>query len=677
MAAGTTRPQAPNPVLDAVDAGLIVLDRERRIVGWNAWMEAASGRSAGEVLGKELSHVFPDTNSSELVGAISSALDSGASRLLTHALHPRLFLLKTRSGIGLLHDVTVSAVDGDPQRLCLVHIADVTMAVRRERFLRNRQNARYDAVVASAPDAILTLDAEGVIRLANRAAATQFGYADGELIGETATVLFGNRIAWNEVWQKALGEGKSSQPVELEARRKDGSLGFFEVSASQWLNGTQVFVTAIFRDINERRAAEAALRASEARARAAATALEELNATLEQRVREGTAQLLEVEEALRQSQKMEAIGQLTGGIAHDFNNLLQGISGTLDVVQKRIAEGRIGDIDRFLKGALASTERATALTHRLLAFSRRQPIDPRPLDLNRLISTIEELLRRSIGEKTRMRIAGSHDLWLVRCDANQLENAILNLAINARDAMPNGGTMTIATSNRTFEPAQALVRDIKPGEYVCMTITDDGAGMPPEVQARAFDPFFTTKPIGQGTGLGLSMIYGFVRQSAGSVRIESKVGKGTTIEICMPRFAGEFEPGADEAAEAGEARAANNEVVLVVEDEDIVRLVVVEVLNDMGYRALEAVDGSSALRILNSSQRIDLLVTDIGLPDVNGKQIADTARFKRPGLRILFMTGYAESAASSEFLDEGMEIIPKPFTMAKLAEKIQGMFEKV
>jgi len=374
---------------------------------------------------------------------------------------------------------------------------------------------------------------------------------------------------------------------------------------------------------------------------------------------------------------MEAIGQLTGGIAHDFNNLLQGISGALNMVQKRVREGRIGEVDRFVKGALSSAERASALTHRLLAFSRRQPVDPRPIDMNQLIGTMEELLRRSIGEKIRMRVDEGLDLWLVRCDANQMENALLNLAINARDAMPDGGTLTIATSNERFDALQASIRDLEAGEYVRITISDSGVGMPPEVQARAFDPFYTTKPIGKGTGLGLSMIYGFVGQSHGSVRIESHVGKGAMIEICLPRFHGNLEPAERNDIGSVASHAGSNEVVLVVEDEDIVRLLVVEVLRDLGYRALEASDGPAGLRILQSPQRIDLLVTDIGLPELNGRQLADAARAKRPDLKVLFMTGYAESAASGDFLDKGMHIVSKPFTMENLAAKIREMIEFV
>jgi len=664
-------------VLDALDAGLIVLDRGRRIVQWNAWMASASGHAAADVLGEPLDKVFPGVVAGRLNAAVASALDSGVSSLLTHALHPLLFPLKTRSGRRLLHDVTVFSVDTGTHPTCLVHISDVTMEVRRERYLRDRQNARYDAILASAPDVILTLDGEGVIRFANRAAVVHFGYSEQELIGSPAAMLFEPESHWADAWRRVLAEGKPQQPVELVAHRKDRSLSYFSLSASRWQDASHVFVTAILRDINERRAADAALRASEEQARGAAAALADLNLTLEQRVQERSAQLLKVEEALRQSHKMEAIGQLTGGIAHDFNNLLQGISGALNMVQKRVREGRIGEVDRFVKGALSSAERASALTHRLLAFSRRQPVDPRPIDMNQLIGTMEELLRRSIGEKIRMRVDEGLDLWLVRCDANQMENALLNLAINARDAMPDGGTLTIATSNERFDALQASIRDLEAGEYVRITISDSGVGMPPEVQARAFDPFYTTKPIGKGTGLGLSMIYGFVGQSHGSVRIESHVGKGAMIEICLPRFHGNLEPAERNDIGSVASHAGSNEVVLVVEDEDIVRLLVVEVLRDLGYRALEASDGPAGLRILQSPQRIDLLVTDIGLPELNGRQLADAARAKRPDLKVLFMTGYAESAASGDFLDKGMHIVSKPFTMENLAAKIREMIEFV
>jgi PAS domain S-box-containing protein len=663
------------PILDAINGGIIGLDRSGRIVSWNAWMASASGYPITSVRGKLLSEVFPDIDLRRLIIAVGTALTTNAPSILTHSLNPSILPLKTRSGRPLLHEFSVSPVSGLPDIACVVLVTDVTMSARREKYLRDQQDARYNAVVQSAPDVIMTIDSDGLIQLANPAAVVQFGFSIEELTGKHAETLFDTKSDWLTLWRDAIEGVISSRPRDLIALRKDGSPTYLEASASRWSIGSRSFVTAILRDVNERRAKDAALRASEEQARASAIALADLNQTLEQRVNERTAQLMKTEEALRQSQKMEAIGQLTGGIAHDFNNLLQGISGALHVIRKRISAGRIGDMDRFIVGAMESADRAASLTHRLLAFARQQPVDPRPLNANDLISSVEELLRRSIGETVQMQFAASPDLWLIRCDPNQLENAILNLAINARDAMPDGGTLTIETSNKVLNADEAKARDIKPGEYVRLVIADTGAGIPVEIQTRVFDPFFTTKAIGKGTGLGLSMVYGFVRQSDGAVRMESAVGKGTAIEICLPRYDGHL---ADEAAvekRAETRQAGSGEVVLVVEDEGVVRLLVVEVLKELGYYALEAESAASGLRILQSNQRVDLLIADLGLPDMGGRQLADAAIEKRKDLKVLFMTGYAERAASSTFLEPNMEIITKPFAMETLAARIRDMIE--
>ncbi|NEU14776.1 response regulator [Methylobacterium sp. BTF04] len=383
-----------------------------------------------------------------------------------------------------------------------------------------------------------------------------------------------------------------------------------------------------------------------------------------------------MEQDLRQSQKMEAVGQLTGGIAHDFNNLLTGIVGSLDLMQSRMAKGRTEHLQRYIETAMASANRAAALTHRLLAFARRQPLDPRPTDANALLGGMADLLRRTLSEAIDLRIVTAPDLWPTLCDPHQLENAILNLAINARDAMPDGGVLTIATSNGHLADA---IPDVKPGlipdEYVRICVNDTGTGMPPEVIARAFDPFFTTKPLGQGTGLGLSMIYGFARQSEGHTRIVSEVGKGTTIKIYLPRYSGGMGE-IVEAAEAAESPRGDGETVLVVEDDLVVRNLIIEVLHDLGYRSLQAADGPAGLRILQSKVRVDLLVTDIGLPGLNGRQLADQARVTRPDLKVLFITGYAESATvASGFLDPGMAMITKPFALDVLMARIRMMIE--
>lgn len=387
------------------------------------------------------------------------------------------------------------------------------------------------------------------------------------------------------------------------------------------------------------------------------------------------AELERTQEALRQSQKMEAVGQLTGGLAHDFNNLLAGISGSLEMMKSRIAQGRIGDLDRYMTGAQEATKRAAALTHRLLAFSRRQTLEPKATDVDRLAAGMEDMIRRTVGPAIAVEFHGLADLWSTLIDPNQLENALLNLCINARDAMPDGGRIAVETGNRTVDARSASDRDMPPGDYVTLSVSDDGVGMPPEVVARVFEPFFTTKPIGVGTGLGLSMIYGFAKQSGGQVRIHSEVGKGTTVTLFLPRHATAEALGVDVGPGTEDRQAKVGETVLVIDDEPLVRMLVVDVLEDLGYRALEAGDGPQGLMLLRSDARIDLLITDVGLPKgMNGRQVADAAREHRPGLKVLFVTGYAETAVLSHgHLDPGMQVITKPFQMEVLAKRIQEM----
>jgi PAS domain S-box-containing protein len=418
-------------------------------------------------------------------------------------------------------------------------------------------------------------------------------------------------------------------------------------------------------------------------------ALRQLNATLEARVEERTAELRQAEEALRQAQKMEAVGQLTGGIAHDFNNLLTGILGSLELLQRRVAEGRTGELQRYAGVAVASANRAAALTQRLLAFARRQPLDPRPVEANRLVASMEDLLRRTLGPSIALELVLGAGLWPALCDPNQLESAILNLAINARDAMAGadgesagmneGGRLTIETGNAVLDEAYARARggEVKAGQYVVVSVTDTGSGMTPEVIDRAFEPFFTTKPLGQGTGLGVSKLYGFIKQSNGHVRIYSELGRGTTFRIYLPRSGatGEGEPGAEPGAMAGDL-TAGGERVLVVEDEPSIRMLIRETLDELGYRAIEAMDGPAALRIIQSGEKLDLMITDVGLPGLNGRQVADAARALRPGLKVLFVTGFAGNAAiGNGMLEPGMQILTKPFAMAALAAKLRSMVE--
>ncbi|HVF93066.1 MAG TPA: ATP-binding protein [Sphingomonas sp.] len=402
-----------------------------------------------------------------------------------------------------------------------------------------------------------------------------------------------------------------------------------------------------------------------------------LNASLEQQVQQRTRDLLVAEEHLRQAQKMEAVGQLTGGLAHDFNNLLTGISGAIEMMQVRIAQGRLGDLDRYATAAQGATKRAAALTHRLLAFSRRQTLDPKPTDVNRLIHGMQELVQRTVGPEIEVEVVGAGGVWAAMVDPNQLENALLNLCINARDAMPDGGRITIETANKWLDERAARERDLPPGQYLSLCVTDTGTGMPPEVQARAFDPFYTTKPMGEGTGLGLSMIYGFARQSGGQVRIYSEVGDGTTMCIYLPRHYGDAEQTADSRMATGLVGQAdgNASTVLVVDDEPTIRMLVIEVLEELGHTVLEAGDGAAAMRVLNTGARIDLLVTDVGLPgQMNGRQVADAALTMLPDLKVLFITGYAENAViGNGQLAPNMALVTKPFAMDVIAARITAM----
>ncbi len=399
--------------------------------------------------------------------------------------------------------------------------------------------------------------------------------------------------------------------------------------------------------------------------------------TLEQQVEERTAQLRHNEEALRQSQKMEAVGQLTGGIAHDFNNMLTGIIGSLELLRRRLARGRTDDLDSLIDLGVTSANRAAGLTHRLLAFSRRQSLDSKPVEMNTLVVSMGELLQRSINETIQLDMQLNKQLWVAEADPNQLESALLNLVINARDAMPDGGKLVVKTSNQHldlgFTEAQS---NLQPGDYVVLSVTDTGCGMPQSTINRAFDPFFTTKPIGQGTGLGLSMIYGFTKQSRGHVAIHSEVGEGTTVSLFLPRFGGDVPQ--DSPVDVQHAPfAQNGETVLIVEDDPAVRALVSTVLSDLGYAFVEAGDADSAVPILDSGQRIDLLISDVGLPGMNGRQLAEIGRQYRPDLKVLFITGYAEHAAvRGGFLDPGMQMITKPFTFDLLTAKVREMIRQ-
>jgi signal transduction histidine kinase len=417
-----------------------------------------------------------------------------------------------------------------------------------------------------------------------------------------------------------------------------------------------------------------------------ATALAQAADGLEHQVRERTAELEDAltrlqaetaerekaEASLRQSQKMEAVGQLTGGIAHDFNNMLTGIIGSLDLMRRRIAAGKVDGLDRYMDAASASAMRAAALTQRLLAFSRRQSLDTKPVDINALVASITDLLDSAVSGKIDFSINLAPVLPAALVDANQLENAILNLCINARDAMPEGGALTVETSLADLDATHVATRPgLSPGRYVVVAVSDTGTGMSPDIIDRVFEPFFTTKPLGRGTGLGLSMVYGFIRQTGGAVRVHSQVGIGTSIKLYLPIT--DATPVIESAVSSGTPRGTGERVV-VIEDDPAVRMLVREVLDELHYQSVEFADPLEALPFLASSEPIDLMISDVGLPGLNGRELAERARAHRPDLPILFITGYAENAmVRSGFLGDDMSMITKPFSLDELAMKVSQM----
>ena len=529
---------------------------------------------------------------------------------------------------------------------------------------------QFRLLVQSVVDyAIFMLDPTGVIRSWNAGAARMKGYAADEIIGRHFSSFYTPEDRAAGVPQRALATALSEGKFEAEGwrLRKDGTRFWASVVIDPIRDetGRLLGFAKVTRDITERRKAQQAL--DEAR------------------------------EALAQAQKMEAVGQLTGGVAHDFNNLLQAISSSLELIGQRLSAGRT-DIAPFAATARAAVDRAATLTRRLLAFARRQPLKPERADLNMLVVGLWDLLGRSVGEEIRLERRLAEPLWPVHADVNQIESALLNLVINARDAMPDGGSVTVETANAVFSPGD-LVNDpgVEPGDYAVLTVRDTGTGMPADVLARVFEPFFTTKPIGQGTGLGLSQLYGFARQSGGFVRIDSAVGLGTAVHLHLPRdhaAAGQSAPApapAPPPVPAPPTGRAGRGTVLVVEDEGLVRMLLVEVLEGDGYTVLEAADGTTALARLSEAAAgregagegagppVDLLVTDVGLPGLNGRQLAEAARARYPDLKVLFLTGYAFQALDDrpgdgeDGLGRNMRMLAKPVAVDAFRAMVRSM----
>ena len=629
-------------------------DAHARLIG--AHHPAALGTPVAETWGP----VWP-----ELIEARERNEPSHACLLRNH----RLSSDGTSQGAAAWFDLALSPIrDGE-------RIAGQLLCLRPsdEQALR-RSEAEMRMITDALPVLIGYIDRHERFRFNNRHYEDWFGFSPESLYGKSVREVIGEQgYALRRANIEAALAGQPSS-FEADSPHRDGRPRRSEVQYLPRRDDTgQVqgfFVLA--QDVTERWQAEQALR--------------ELNETLESRVQERTEALAEVyerlvaemasrqqaQEALRQAQKMEAVGQLTGGIAHDFNNMLTGIIGGLDLIQRYNQSGRHGETQRFIDAAMNSANRAAALTHRLLAFARRQPLNLKRVDLNELVDSMRDLMVRTLGSHILVDTLLESDLWPASSDENQLESTLLNLVINARDAMPDGGSLYIATANVQLQ-RQSEVGDLAPGRYVSLSVIDSGCGMSPKVLAAAFEPFFTTKPIGQGTGLGLSMIYGFARQAGGHLQIRSELGKGTEVTLYLPAHQ-DVTPVPDPSEpEQQTPPMSQGETVLVVEDDPAVRALVLDVLDMLGYRALEAAEPNAAVHILRSGERIDLLISDVGLPGMNGRQLADVARQHRPTLKVLFITGYAEQAASSGFLDIGMDMISKPFSIDHLATRVRDM----
>ncbi|WP_246784856.1 PAS domain-containing protein [Bradyrhizobium sp. S69] len=612
-----------------------------------------SGRT--DFIGKTVRQMFPELDGQGYFELLDEVYSTGQA-VVTRAMELRLYGSDEIQFIDFVYqpvrdpDGSVAGIFVGGYEVTEAHRAAAALRVSEARLLELNANLERQVIERTqargltwqvSPDLLGALNSEGYFETSNPAWKTVLGWSEEEVARTSIfELLHPDDLERTRAGFELTQQGQPAIRFPNRYRCRDGSY--------RWISWVGVpedgMVYCSGRDITDEKAAE--------------------------------AELAVAQEALRQSQKMEAIGQLTGGIAHDFNNLLAGISGSLELLERRLGQGQIAGLERYIAAAQGSTKRAATLTQRLLAFSRRQTLDPKPTDVNKLINGMEDLIRRTVGPAVVLEVVGAGGLWLTKIDLSQLENAVLNLIINARDAMPDGGRITIETANKWLDERAAKDRELPSGQYISLCVTDTGTGMTPGVISQIFDPFFTTKPLGQGTGLGLSMIHGFVRQSGGQVRVYSELGVGTTMCLYLPRFLGEATMDAPSETTVTKD-GGQGETVLIVDDEPTVRMLMREVLEEAGYVAIDAADGPAGLSILRSDARIDLLVTDVGLPGgMNGRQVADAARTFRPGLKVLFVTGYAENASvGNGHLDAGMQVMAKPFAVAEFGNKVREIID--
>jgi len=708
-------------VNSALDTAIIGIDRQGRVTSWNAGAERILGWTEAEMLGQTLERIFgsqPNQLEREIADAIAHGRGGGREGWRSR---------KDGTQIWATGEMTPIREDGEIVG-CVKILRDRTQQRQAEEAIREERRAleiinRANSSLATQTD--LHQLVQMVIDAGVELTRAQFGaffynvegengdsymlytlsgvapeaFADfpmprntavfaptfsGEGIVRSDDITQDPRYGQNAP-RKGMPEGHLpvrsylAVPVIARDRKVIGGLffghpdvGVFNERAERGLTGLAAEAAVAIDNVHLAQAAQKEI-AERTRAQAA---LRDLNANLEREIAERTEQLRMNEEALRQAQKMEAVGQLTGGVAHDFNNILQIIVGNLEII-RRLVPADAGRILRSVEQALNGARQASALTQRLLAFSRRQPLDPRPTDVNALVSGMSDLLERSLGETISVETVQGAGLWKIEVDPNALESVILNLAVNARDAMPEGGRLTIETTNAYIDEIYAALHaEVTPGQYVLICISDTGQGMDAHTMQRAFEPFFTTKPVGQGTGLGLSQVYGFVKQSGGHVKLYSEVGQGTTAKIYLPRL--EHADAETESLARGPVpEGTPDETILVVEDDEKVRKYSVEALQELGYKVLQAPDGPSALRLLEAHEEVDLLFSDVVLPGgMTGAQVAARARELRPALKVLFTTGYARNAIFHHGrLDKGVQLITKPFSFEALATKIRDVLD--
>jgi PAS domain S-box-containing protein len=630
-----------------VDHAIYLIGADGRVLSWNSGAKRLKGYEAEEIVGRPFATFFTPEDQARQVPATILAKAAASGRAETEGWRVR----KDGSRFWALGVVDAIYAEQDG----LIGFAKVTRDITDRRLAQQQleqSEQRFRRLVQAVVDyAIFQLDRDGYVTTWNPGAERIKGYTAQDIIGQHFSRFYTPDDREAGVPQKALETAAREGKYESEGWRvrKDGSrfCAFVVIDPIRGESGELIGFAKVTRDVTERKQAERTLR--------------------------------ETQEQLAVSQKMDAVGQLSGGIAHDFNNLLMIVIGNLETAQKNAKQlPGATNLQRVLNNAMRGAQRAAALTSRLLAFSRRQPLNPKPLDVNKFLSSAVDFLQRSLGERIEMQVVGAAGLWQVEVDANQLEAALVNLAINARDAMTNGGKLTLEAGNVFVDEDYCRVNpELSPGQFVIICVSDTGVGMSPDVLSRAFEPFFTTKEFGQGTGLGLSQVYGFVKQSGGHIKIYSEIGQGTTIKIYLPRLTGHA-PETEDDKTNHQAQGEPGETILIVEDDHDVRAYLAEVLRAIGYSVLTAANADLALKSLSElTTRIDLLLTDIVMPGWNGRQLAEEARRIRPGLSVLYMTGYSRNAVVHQGrLDAGVEFLQKPVSQSDLADRVRGILDQ-